>query len=213
MSLLDDSDYPFLRQEIPSAIHESLEGLGRVTTIVRAMKDFSHPGADCMEATDLNRSILSTIEVCRNRWKYVADLQSDLAPDLPLVACRVAEFNQVVLNLIVNASDAIADAMTTRLKDNGLNKGLIRVSTRLMGDVVEVRVSDNGNGIPDAAQAHMFEPFFTTKAVGQGTGQGLALAWRVIVNEHSGKIFFETQPGSGTTFVIQLPVKGAAKAA
>jgi PAS domain S-box-containing protein len=202
---LQATDFEFLRAEIPQAIEQSLEGVNRIAAIVRAMKDFSHPGSETKEPADLNRSILSTIEVCRARWKYVAELQTDLAEDLPSVPCLVAEFNQVILNLIVNAADAIAESVGS----GGERKGLIRVSTRLVEDATEIRVQDNGMGIPDAIKARMFEQFFTTKPVGKGTGQGLALSRSVIVNKHGGKLTFESIEGTGTTFIIQLPITGS----
>ncbi len=198
---LQEMDFAFLRDELPVAIAQSLEGIDRVATIIKAMKDFSHPGSATKEPADLNRSIRSTIEVCRNRWKYVADLETDLAADLPAVPCLVAEFNQVILNLIVNAADAIAE----KIGDSGA-KGVIRVSSRIIGDRVEVRIADNGNGIPEAIKARMFEQFFTTKPVGKGTGQGLAISRNVIVKKHGGGLTFESTQGIGTTFIIELPL-------
>jgi signal transduction histidine kinase len=184
-------------------LDQSIAGLDCVATIVRAMKDFSHPGSDAKEPADLNRSIASTIEVCRNRWKYVAELKLDLSPDLPAVPCLVAEFNQVVLNLIVNAADAIGEARGTG-GDGAL--GHIFVSSARRGDWAEVRIQDDGPGIPEALRRRIFEPFFTTKPVGKGTGQGLMLCRNVIVNKHGGELFFEPAAGGGTTFVIRLPI-------
>jgi signal transduction histidine kinase len=130
----------------------------------------------------------------------VADLTTDLDPDLPLVHCIAGEINQVMLNLIVNAAHAISDVY----KGTG-RKGAIRVSTRRNEQCIEIRVSDTGPGIPEAIQSKVFDPFFTTKPVGKGTGQGLAIARAVIVNKHQGTISFETEANMGTTFVIQLP--------
>ena len=202
-------DLDFIRGEVPQAIAQALEGLERVTLIVSAMKDFSHPGSTNKEPADLNRAILSTVEVCRNRWKYVADLEADLAADLPPVPCLVAEFNQVVLNLIVNAADAIAETMGAC---GPADKGLIRVVSRPAADgrSVEVTVTDNGPGIPLNVQARLFEPFFTTKPLGKGTGQGLTLSRNVIVDKHGGSLTFRSTPGQGTTFTIRLPLDAAA---
>ena len=138
--------------------------------------------------------------MCRNEWKYVADLQTDFDPSLPLVSCLPGEFNQAILNIVVNAAHAIAD----RVGRHG--KGVIGVSTRLDGDGVEIRISDTGTGIPEAVRGRIFEPFFTTKEVGKGTGQGLAIARSVVVDKHQGEIFFETEMGQGTTFVLRLPL-------
>jgi PAS domain S-box-containing protein len=201
---LDRMDYEFLRQEIPEAIAQSLEGLNRVAMIVRAMKEFSHPGSDRLEPADLNRAINSTVEVSRNRWKYTSGLELELACDLPMIPCLLGEFNQVLLNLIVNAADAVADRFGTA----GDVHGMITISTHKTDEHhVEVRVKDNGTGIPEAIRDRIFTPFHTTKEVGKGTGQGLALARNVIVNKHHGELFFQTAAGEGTTFIIRLPTE------
>ena len=187
-----------LEKEIPQSITQSLSGVQRVAKIVQAMKDFSHPGTEAKVPVDINRAIESTLTVCRNEWKYVALVQTDFDPSLPLVSCLPGEFNQVILNIVVNAAHAIAD----RVQGEGL--GAIGVSTRAYGDGVEIRISDTGTGIPEAARGRIFDPFFTTKEVGKGTGQGLAIARSVIVDKHQGEIFFETELGRGTTFVIRL---------
>jgi signal transduction histidine kinase len=188
--------------EVPKAIDQTLEGVERVARIVRAMKEFSHPGSAEKTAINLNQAIESTITVARNEWKYVADLVLELEPSLPPVFCLPGEFNQVVLNLVINASHAIAE----RVGDGSKGKGKITVGTRRDGDWVEVRVQDTGAGIPRAIQNRMFEPFFTTKPVGKGTGQGLAIARSVIVDKHGGTIHFESEEGVGTTFVLRLPI-------
>lgn len=198
-------DVEYLLAEIPHAIQQSLEGLERVTTIVRAMKDFSHPGKEDKTAIDLNKAIESTITVARNEWKYVANMVTDFAPDLPLVPCLPGELNQVVLNLIVNAAHAIAD-----VAGNGeQRKGTITLGTRMEGAEVVIWVSDTGTGIPAEIRDKIFDPFFTTKEVGKGTGQGLAIAHDVVAQKHGGTITFETVEGHGTTFLIRLPVTTA----
>jgi PAS domain S-box-containing protein len=196
-----DVDFPYLRTEIPNAIAQIQDGVDRVAGIVRAMKRFSHPGPAEKIPTDIHQSIESTILVSRNEWKYVADLTTDFDPEIPPVPCIAGEFNQVILNLIVNATHAIADVV----KESG-GKGAIRISTRKDGDFAEIRVSDTGGGIPEAIQSKVFDPFFTTKEVGKGTGQGLAIAHSVIVQKHRGTIRFESETSEGTTFVIQLPL-------
>jgi len=139
--------------------------------------------------------------VARNEYKYVADLVTDFAADLPNVPCIVGEFNQVILNLIVNAAHAIGDAIATRG-----GKGTLTITTRLDGDHVEVRIRDTGTGIPESARGKIFDPFFTTKAVGKGTGQGLYIAHTVVAKKHGGTLTFETEIGKGTTFIIRLPL-------
>ncbi len=195
-------DLAYLRDEVPAAIRQSLDGIARISEIVRSMKEFSHPGGREKAPADINAALRSTITVSRNEWKYVAEVETDLDPSLPPVLCRVGELNQVFLNLIVNAAHAIAD----KVGDSG-KKGTIRVSTRRHGDTVEVRVSDDGTGIPPEIQPRIFDPFFTTKEVGAGTGQGLAIARSTIVKGHGGELTFETVPGEGTTFIVRLPIE------
>jgi PAS domain S-box-containing protein len=199
-----DIDVEYLLTEIPAAIEQALDGVGRVSTLVSAMKEFSHPGSKEKTEVDLNRAIQSTITVARNEWKYVAEMETDFDASLSPVLCLPGEINQVVLNLIVNAAHAIADL--TRDGDQG--KGKIRVSTRNCGDYVEVRVSDTGTGIPPEVQRRIFDPFFTTKEVGKGTGQGLSISRSVVVDKHEGTIHFETEVGKGTTFIVRLPYAG-----
>ena len=194
-----------LRRELPAALEDALNGMGRITQIVRAMKNFSHPGGDKLTPCDLNQAIENTLIVCRNEWKYVAEMQTSLAPDLPLVPCLLGDLNQVIVNLVVNAAHAISDVVN---KNPG-TKGTITVSTRLLEGWAEIRVADTGTGIPESARGHIFTPFFTTKQVGKGTGQGLALARSVIAERHHGTVQFETELGRGTTFVIRLPLVAA----
>jgi two-component system, NtrC family, sensor kinase len=121
---------------------------------------------------------------------------------LPLVPCFISEFNQAILNLVVNAAHAIGDA----IREHPGKKGAITVSTRLDGDFAEVRVSDTGTGIPEEHRQKIFEPFFTTKDVGKGTGQGLTVVYGCIVKKHGGTVTFETEMGKGTTFIVRLPL-------
>jgi signal transduction histidine kinase len=165
------------------------------------MKEFSHPGPVEKAPVDINRAIESTVLVSKNEWKYIAELTTDLDPELPPVPCVAGEFNQVMLNLIMNAAYAIGDVV--RGSDR---KGSIRIGTRRDGEWVEVRVSDTGAGIPEDIRTRIFTPFFTTKEVGKGTGQGLAMAHAVIVKKHQGTIRFESETGVGTTFVVRLPL-------
>ena len=199
--LFEDIDLNYLLEEMPLATKQSLEGVEHVSKIVRSMKEFSHPGSTAKVATDINRAIASTVTVSTNEWKHVAKLETHLAPDLPPILCFPADINQVLLNLIINASHAIESLGQSEL-------GLIGISTRLDGDWIEIRVSDTGPGVPKEIQDKIYDPFFTTKAVGKGTGQGLAISFDVIVNKHKGKIFLDQQNGSGATFVVRLPVGG-----
>jgi PAS domain S-box-containing protein len=198
----EEMDLDFVLEEIPKALEANLEGLERIAKIVRSLKEFAHPGGEDKQPTDLNRAIETTVTVARNEWKYVADVKLDLDPELPPVPCVVSDFNQALLNLIVNAAQAIGEVVTEGVDE----KGLITISTRRVGDEVEIRVTDNGPGIPEAIQDKIFDPFFTTKEPGKGTGQGLAIAYRAIVERHGGSLTCISQEGKGTTFLIKLPL-------
>ncbi len=198
------ADVEFLEEEIPRALAQSREGIGRVSKIVRAMKDFSHPGSEQKEPIDLNHAIESTVTVARNEWKYVAELEMELDEGLPPVPCLAAEMNQVVLNIVVNAAHALGDQREAR---EGEGKGRIFVRTRSEGDVwAVVEIEDTGPGIPEEIRDRIFDPFFTTKEVGKGTGQGLAIARSIVVDKHGGTLDVASEPGQGTTFTIRLPL-------
>jgi signal transduction histidine kinase len=205
-AVVDKTDAGYLLEEIPKAIDQTLEGVSRVAALVSAMKEFSHPDTKEKSPLDLNRAIAGTITVARNEWKYVAEMETDFDPSLPLVSCHPGEFNQVILNLIVNAAHAIADVA----REGGPQKGSIKVQTRSCPEWAEVRIRDSGTGIPEELRTRIFDPFFTTKEIGKGTGQGLAIARSVIVGKHGGSLDFETEAGKGTTFIIRLPYDGKA---
>ncbi|MCU7938091.1 MAG: PAS domain S-box protein [gamma proteobacterium symbiont of Bathyaustriella thionipta] len=200
--LVEEIDLEYLQEEIPQAISQSIDGLKRIAKIVRAMKEFSHPGEHEKVLIDINNAIETTIDVSRNEWKYHAELETNFDSDLPQVPCLPGEFNQVILNLIVNASHAIADVVT-----NSGNMGKILISTQQDGDWVEITVSDTGGGVPEEIQGRIFDPFFTTKEVGKGTGQGLAITYSVVVDKHGGTIVLDSQQGVGTVFTVRLPIK------
>jgi PAS domain S-box-containing protein len=197
-----EKEFDYLVEEIPEAINQSLEGINRVNKIVQALKEFSHPGSDEMKPSDINRAINTTLNVSRNEWKYVAEVVTSLDMELPLVPCYLNDFNQVMLNLIINAVHAINEK-TERDPDKSET---IQIATKLRGKWVEISVSDTGKGIPENIQEKIFDPFFTTKEVGKGTGQGLSIVHAIIVKKHQGKIDFESKIGTGTTFKIQLPL-------
>ncbi|WP_316412567.1 PAS domain-containing sensor histidine kinase [Mesoterricola silvestris] len=198
--LIQREDLDYLLGEVPRAIQQSLEGLTRVSSIVKAMKIFSHPGVPGRVVVDLNQCVETTCIVARNEWKYVALLDTELDPDLPKISCYPGEVNQMILNLIINAAHAIEAA----LGGSG-EKGRITVRTSRDGDWAVLQVEDTGTGIPKHIQDQVFLPFFTTKAVGKGTGQGLAIVHSVAA-KHGGTVGFETEEGRGTTFTVRLPI-------
>jgi PAS domain S-box-containing protein len=196
----DAVDFDYLNQEIPKAMEQSLEGVERVASIVRAMKAFAHPGQEHKAMADLNKALANALIVARNELKYVADVETDFG-DLPPLYCNIGDLNQVFLNLLINAAHAIADVV----KDSG-GKGRIKVETRSAADSVQIVISDTGCGIPSSIQNRIFDPFFTTKEVGKGSGQGLAIARTIVVERHGGRLAFEPNAGQGTRFIVQLPV-------
>jgi len=195
------ADPAWLEAEIPSAIDQSLEGIDRVSRIAMALKDFSHPALHDQVMSDINRGIQNTVMISRHEWKYVADVDLKLAGDLPLVRCSLDGINQAVLNLLVNAAQAIRG----KISAGGYERGLISISTCPAGDGILIIVSDDGPGIPPDILPRIFEPFFTTKPAGIGSGQGLAIVRDVVVTQHGGQAEATSQPGHGATFTIRLP--------
>ncbi len=199
------ADWEYLQEEIPQAIKQSLEGLQRVGSLVQAMKEFSHPGSKQKSPEDLNALVETTVKVSKNEWKYVAELHTDLAADLPFVPCLRSEIGQVLLNLIVNAAQAIA-----ALKNQDMamtEKGRIVLTTGHSSDWAIITVQDSGTGIPAEILGRIFDPFFTTKEVGKGSGQGLAICRDVIVEKHQGQLTCSSTPGNGSVFTIKLPLQ------
>jgi signal transduction histidine kinase len=197
-----EADVEYIKEETPKAIQQSLDGIDRVARIVKAMKDFAYPETGQKQSIDLNRAIESTLTISGNEWKCVAELITDFDPNLPLVPCLPGDMNQVILNLVVNAAQAIA----TVVGDGSRGKGTITVRTLHKDDWVEIYISDTGDGIPAGIRDKIFDQFFTTREVGKGTGLGLSIAHSVVVKKHNGTISFETEEGKGTTFVIRLPL-------
>ena len=195
-------DLDYLEEEIPVAVQQTLKGVGRIAKIVQAMKIFAHPGGEEKEPADINKAIEKTITISRNEWKYVAELITDFDKSLSFVPCFQAELNQVILNLIVNAAHAIAEAN----KANPAHRGTIRIRTRREDNWAKIYISDTGSGIPEEIRHKIFDLFFTTKEPGKGTGQGLAISHSVIVEKHRGAIAVESSEGKGTTFIISLPL-------
>ena len=201
-AVFDSIDVPSMQRELPEAIQAIQGGIQRITAIVRAMKEVSHPGTREMRAADLNRAIESALEISANAYHRVADLETHLAP-LPPITCHVTELGQVFLNLIINAAQAMENHP----------RGKLVVTSAIEGDDVVISIADTGGGIPPEIQPRIFDPFFTTKEVGHGTGQGLAIARSIVVERHGGSLAFDSVADHGTTFVIRIPALGPRKRA
>jgi signal transduction histidine kinase len=194
----ESNEIDYLEAEIPGAIAQTLDGIDRVSTIVRAMRAFSHPGQVEQADADLNDALTAAVTVARQQVSSAAVVRAELA-DLPLVRCNVTDLKQAFLNLIVNAMDAIEE--TGRL-------GTISVTTSVDGEHAIVSISDTGTGMPEDVLAKIFDPFFTTKEVGRGSGQGLALVRAIVQEGHGGTVVVASRPGSGSTFTLRLPIAG-----
>ncbi|NLA73928.1 MAG: GHKL domain-containing protein [Deltaproteobacteria bacterium] len=203
-NIINSIDTDYLIEEIPKAIEQSINGLQRVSEIAQAMKQFSHPGSDEMQASNLNNVIKNVVTVTKNEWKYVAEVKTDLDSSLPPVPCKVGQINQVILNLIINAVHAIKDA----IGQEGTGKGTITITTSHDDSWAVIHVSDTGTGIPEEIKPRIFDTFFTTKEAGKGTGLGLAISHSIIVKNHKGSIHIESEPGKGSVMIICLPLRG-----
>ena len=198
------ADVDYFLKNAPDALDRALEGIGRVGSIVRSMTEFAHPDSHAKTDVDLNRAICSTLNMARNEYKAVAEVITDFG-EIPPVTCHAGDVNQVVLNLLLNATHAIGDAVR-----GSSSRGRITVRTRAISDYVEISIADSGDGIPESVRGRIFEPFVTTKEVGRGTGQGLALSRGIVVEKLKGSLHFETETGKGTIFYIRLPVSDQA---
>jgi signal transduction histidine kinase len=201
--LAEKYDVSFIRAEVPRAFERTFDGVDRVSTIVKAMKEFAHPDSEEQNAADINHAIDTTLLVASNEYKYAAKIHTEFAT-LPAVVCNIGQLNQVFLNLIVNAAHAIQDA------GKDAESGEIRIRTEHAGDSVIIRVRDNGCGIPEANLSKLYDPFFTTKEVGRGTGQGLSIAHNIVVDKHGGDITVQSCVGVGSEFCISVPLLGNA---
>ena len=189
----EKADLEFLRDDIVSLINESIDGTARVRRIVQDLRDFSRVDEAEWQWADLHAGLESTLNVVWSEIKYKADVVRELG-DLPLVECRPSQLNQVFMNMLVNAAQAIPE------------RGIITLRSGRVDDTVWISISDTGKGIPQELLTRIFDPFFTTKPVGKGTGLGLSVSYG-IVDKHGGHIDVVSQPGQGTTFTICLPVK------
>jgi PAS domain S-box-containing protein len=198
----ETADLDYLRERIPGALERSRDGLARVAKIVGAMREFGHPPTTGGAPVDINAAIENTLIVAASEYNHVAELTTELG-DLPPVDSNPGDINQVLINLIVNASHAIADTV----QDTG-QRGEIQIRTYVEDDQAVITIADTGGGIPADIADRVFDPFFTTKDVGRGTGQGLSIA-RAIIDRHNGRLTFDSDPGHGTTFTIRLPLTPA----
>lgn len=192
------ADLDFLREDLPALLEESRDGLERVTRIVQDLKDFSRVDQAERQRADLNAAMQSTLNVVRNELKYKADVILELG-QIPEIVCIPAQLNQVFMNLLVNAAQAIPE------------RGTITVRSGLERDHVWFEIEDTGSGMSEEVRKRIFEPFFTTKPVGKGTGLGLSISYDIVVKKHHGRMDVHSELGKGTCFRLWLPVSGPAE--
>lgn len=189
----DRIQYSFLRDDMPDLVSESIEGIGRVSEIIRSLKAFSHVDNSEWQYADIVEGIENTLKIANNQLKYNIEIHRDYQNDLPTPFCQPMHLNQVFLNLLINAAQAIE------------GKGHIYIIVSATKTELLVKIKDTGCGISQSAMRKIFEPFYTTKPVGQGTGLGLSLSYS-IVQKHKGDITVTSELNVGTTFTITIPI-------
>ena len=193
-------DLAFVESYAEQAFQSASDGVARIATIVGAVKEFAHPDQSEMIYADLNRALEATLTVAVNQYQEVADVETTFG-ELPRVRCYASQLNQVFLNLLLNAAQAIRDATGASGQ-----RGRISIRTAVAGERVRIEIADTGCGIPEELRERVFDPFFTTREVGEGRGQGLSVARSIVVDGHHGTLTFESQVGVGTIFTVLLPI-------
>jgi PAS domain S-box-containing protein len=194
------TDIAYLLEETPQAFEQTAHGVERVTGLVQGLKGFAHSGSEQSKtASDINKIVENALMVCTNTYKYVAELKTSFGT-IPPIKVFPGDIGQVIVNLIVNAAQAIEEQ---KKPDNTM--GCITLTTTTDDDFVLITIEDTGNGIPNEVRERIFDPFFTTKEVGKGSGQGLAISHTIIQEKHGGELNFHSTSGKGTTFTIKLP--------
>ena len=175
-----------------------MEGVYRITEIVTSLRNFSRSEDETkIESYDINEALESTLVVAKNEIKYVADVEKELSV-VPRIECIGSEINQVLLNILVNAAQAIESQRRS-------DRGLIHIKTYADPESLYCEISDNGPGIPQNIVNRIFDPFFTTKDAGEGTGLGLNISYDIVVHKHNGELSVQSEEGKGTTFTMKLP--------
>jgi PAS domain S-box-containing protein len=205
--MVEDYDIEYLLEEIPLASDHIVRGVSRLTAIIQAMKEYSHPGRGIKESADVNQLMESTLVLIRNKKKEILGIETNFNDHLPHIPCYPGELCQVFMNLLINAADAVQERREKEEKAQQPFHGVITVDTSMEDGEIVVSVTDNGCGIPNDIRDNIYNPFFTTKEVGKGTGQGLAVAHKIIIERHKGSLDFNSRVGEGTSFHIRLPIK------
>lgn len=206
--LMEEMDWDFMKEEIPAALNEAVEGVASIGKIVRSIKEFAHPDDSETTETDIVKLIENAATVSRSQWRHSAELTLASVDDEMVLPCYPGDVSQVVINLIVNAADAISEYSQTQ--DYSSGKGQISVTLEKDSDFCIIKVSDNGPGIPAKTIRRIFDMFYTTKPPGKGTGQGLAICKSIVEIKHRGKLSVWSEVGKGSVFIVKLPLKPSA---
>jgi PAS domain S-box-containing protein len=209
---IDAIDLEFIKEDLPKLLHSMKVGAERIRQIVLSLRNFSRLDEAQMKAVDLHEGIDSTLLILQNRLKAKgASAEIKVIKEygkLPLVDCFAGQLNQVFMNILANAIDALEDACTATAGVSGGKEPFIRIRTGTPeAKRVEIRIADSGPGMKSEVISRVFDPFFTTKPVGAGTGLGLSISYQIVVEKHGGKLKCTSEPGKGTEFVIELPVR------
>ncbi|BAU13518.1 integral membrane sensor signal transduction histidine kinase [Leptolyngbya sp. NIES-3755] len=204
---IEEIDLAFLQDDVPKLLNSMTVGTERIREIVKSLRIFSRLDEAEVKAIDIHEGIDSTLMILQNRLKAKPDraeiqVIKDYA-ELPMVQCYAGQLNQVFMNILVNAIDALEEGL---VKDP-THQPHIKIGTKQMGESIEIAISDNGTGIPESVQSRIFDPFFTTKAVGKGTGMGMSISYQIITEKHGGELECVSTPGQGTLFLIRIPIE------
>lgn len=189
----------FVLSDLKDILKENEDGLNRIAVITESLKRFSRMGDENVQSNfDMNQAIMDTLYIAKSQYKYIAEIKLNLS-EIPLVSCNGDSINQVLLNLIVNAANAIESL-------GSKEKGEILIETSLQNNLIKFSVTDSGPGVDSSVKNKIFDPFFTTKEVGKGTGLGLSLCYDIIVQKHQGRIWFENCDKAGAQFNFTIPM-------
>ncbi len=213
-SISDELDLEFVKDDLPKIIKSMEVGTHRIHEIVLSLRNFSHMDEAEFKLVDIHQGIEDTLLILEHRLKFKSSHQRIQVikqyGNLPLVNCYAGQLNQVLINILANAIDALEETQLNYSRDHNQDKDIpafIRIHTRVVDDrYVEIAIADNGSGIPEEIQMQIFNPFFTTKPVGKGTGMGMAISYQIIAEKHRGKLMFSSTAEAGTEFIIQIPL-------
>jgi len=207
--LIIDIDFDFLKEDLVKLLQSMRIGTQRIREIVLSLRNFSRLDEAEFKQVDIHEGIDSTLMILQNRLKAKSDHPEILVVkdygDLPLIDCYPGQLNQVFMNLISNAIDALDESVIGGQLSVATPTICIR-SEMFNNNLVRITISDNGVGIPPEILSKLFDPFFTTKSVGKGTGLGLSISYQIVVDRHNGKLSCNSTPGQGAEFVIEIPI-------